>query len=418
MAEIQDKVKSLIRKRSTHKAQITNYKKFLEEYKKLPTSLIKLNVRLEKFKASFENFDQVSDDLETLDEASSHDVQRFEIEEDYINILTEFEELKAVAQPNTQSGIANISGSQDANTASNSASRTMKRRVKLPEASLPKFSGKYEDWLSFKDAFTSMIHDQEDLSNVEKLQYLKSAVVDEAANKIKTLAITDGNYDRAWNLLKSAYADKRLIISRHLSLLLRLPKQERETAEGLRRLADETQQHLESLKTLDIKISEEIVIQILEEKLFKITAEKWEETLTRDTFPKLDEMIEFLYKVASRVSKRERDNNTQKSTQPSNSGKPLNNKNTKNKSPDATRQAFVSKTEKTCSICREAGHPVYKCNKFRALSVPKRIQAAKEATLCLNCLRSHGDKPCNFSNCLICSEPHNTLLHDSKTQGS
>ena len=184
-------------------------------------------------------------------------------------------------------------------------------------------------------------------------------------NKIKNLSITDGNYDRAWKLLQSAYADKRLIISRHLSLLLRLPVQDKETAEGSRRLADETQQHLESLKTLDAHINEEILVQILEEKMHKLTAEKWEETLKRDTFSRLEEMIEFLYKVASRLSKRERE-----------------------------------KTEQ----------PALQSSFNKRINEQNRYQPS----LYLNCLSTHGDKTCNFGKCLMCNEAHNTLLHDSK----
>ena len=51
----------------------------------------------------------------------------------------------------------------------NSNSAVTKRRIKLPEASLPKFSGKYKDLLSFRDRFTSMIHNQDGLNNIEKL---------------------------------------------------------------------------------------------------------------------------------------------------------------------------------------------------------------------------------------------------------
>ena len=41
--------------------------------------------------------------------------------------------------------------------------------------------------------------------------------------------------------------------------------------------------------------------------MHKSTAEKWNKTLKRYTFPRLEEIIVFLYKVASRLSKRERE---------------------------------------------------------------------------------------------------------------
>ena len=298
-----------MKKRANFKAQITNFRKFLDEYRTKESDIIKLNIRLDKFKANFADFDQISDELEFVDENHDHSSERFEIEENYLNLLAEMQHLLEDTRLNSE-----IDTREMVRTPIVSESVT-KRRIKLPQASLPKFSGKFEDWLSFKDPFTSMIHDQDDLNNVEKLQYLKSAVIGEAANKIKNLAAIDGNYERAWNLLKGSYADKRLIISRHLSFILRLPIQKRESAEGLRCLADETQQHLESLKTLDINVNQEIVVQILVEKLHKNTAEEWEETLKRDSFPRLEEMIQFLYKAASRVAKRDRNRTEQTITQ-------------------------------------------------------------------------------------------------------
>lgn len=41
--------------------------------------------------------------------------------------------------------------------------------MKLPEAPLPTFDGKYENWLTFKNAFTNMIGSRTDLSDVDKL---------------------------------------------------------------------------------------------------------------------------------------------------------------------------------------------------------------------------------------------------------
>ena len=67
------------------------------------------------------------------------------------------------------------------------------------------------------------------MANVEKLQYLKSALKDKALRKIQVFAITEENYQRAWDLLRKSYGDKRTLISGHLSLLLRVPIEENES---------------------------------------------------------------------------------------------------------------------------------------------------------------------------------------------
>lgn len=78
-----------------------------------------------------------------------------------------------------------------------------------------------------------MIHNQDDLSKVEKLQYLKSVLKEKELSKIQVFSIADENYGRAWTLFQSAYEDKRVLISHDLSLLQRLPIQESESYTGL-----------------------------------------------------------------------------------------------------------------------------------------------------------------------------------------
>lgn len=52
--------------------------------------------------------------------------------------------------------------------------------VKLPTLTLPIFAGEYEQWMQFKDSFTSLIHDNRKLSAIQKFQYLRSTLKDEA----------------------------------------------------------------------------------------------------------------------------------------------------------------------------------------------------------------------------------------------
>lgn len=407
-------LKKLKKRRATLKTTATKFSNFLREYQAGEPDFIKLNVRLERFMTQFKDFDEASDQIELLDENPDLIDERFQLDETYTDLITLDEQLKLDVRPNNSDDhFSQPRGSSSSNPEQIPNDIVLKRRIKLPEASLPKFDGHYEDWLSFKDAFTSMIISQKDLNNVEKLQYLKSALFGEAINKIKNFSITNENFNRAWDLLEKTYADKRLIVGRHLSLLLRLPIQDTETAEGLRQLADETQQHLESLKMLNVNVTEQIIVQLLEEKLHRTTAEKWEETLERGVFPKLEKMLDFLYKTASRLSKRERD---QTETVSNHTSKTIAQERGKKYNKNSAKQIFLSSANKSCPICKENKHLVYKCENFRSMSIPKRIQAAKDASLCLNCLRNHGDKTCTFSKCIICSESHNTLLHSTKEQ--
>ncbi|XP_018406416.1 PREDICTED: uncharacterized protein LOC108782609 [Cyphomyrmex costatus] len=167
------------------------------------------------------------------------------------------------------------------------ASTVVKHKIKLPVASLPNFDGRYENWLSFKNTFIAMIDTRTDLSDVEKLQYLQSVLTGEAANKIKILTIESANYSKAWELLKHAY-EKRKLLRAYPS-------------------SPTTHNNMSgSLAAMGVSVGSEILVNILESKLPKNTADKWEETLGRDEFPKIDELYEFLHRTAVRVSERVR----------------------------------------------------------------------------------------------------------------
>lgn len=151
-----------------------------------------------------------------------------------------------------------------------------------------------------------MIGSQIDLSDIDKLHYLKSALTGDAANKIKIFSVDGINYAKAWELLVRAYEVKRVLISRHMSLILNSPVLDKETTDGLSKLADDMQQHIASLSTLGVSVGPEMIVHIIKSKMPKHTLEKWEATLERDEVPTLEQVYEFLYKTAVCASKRER----------------------------------------------------------------------------------------------------------------
>ena len=93
--------------------------------------------------------------------------------------------------------------------------------IRLPKLDLPKFSGKYEDWFPFYEMFSAAINDNRSLSNFHKFQYLKASITGDAANIIKSLELSEQNYQVAWNLMRQRYDNKRAIVEVHLRALFR-----------------------------------------------------------------------------------------------------------------------------------------------------------------------------------------------------
>ena len=72
-------------------------------------------------------------------------------------------------------------------------------RVKLPKLSFKKFGGDITFW----DSFHSAVHSNEDLSNVDKFNYLISFLEGSVAECISGLTLTSANYEEAVAVLLS-----------------------------------------------------------------------------------------------------------------------------------------------------------------------------------------------------------------------
>ncbi|XP_063979920.1 uncharacterized protein LOC135163945 [Diachasmimorpha longicaudata] len=392
------------------KKQLTNFKgqnmiirKFLSIYKNKELEVVKVTNRINKYNAILKSVAEVCDEIERLDAENQHHSpeDRFHIEAEYYENIAEFERLLIISRedPTTTSSLCSCESIQPGHT------HMKRRRFKLPESTLPTFNGEYEHWLTFKGEYEATIHSQSDLSNADKLSYLRRCLTGPALDKIRMIPITENNYNRAWTILTDTYSDDRLIISRHYKLLLNFPKQLEETAANLTKLVDDTRQHIELLKTMDVEINDETIVAIVENVLHSTTSDAWEETLKRGIFPKSKDLLDFLSQRASRLTVR--DSNKQKKDHKSEVHAP------KNNIKRSYAKAFVTTTDRKCSVCSQDQHPLYKCKKFREMSVNGRIQMVNKHAFCPNCLRAGHDKDgCPSKHmCWVCDERHNTLIH-------
>lgn len=99
-------------------------------------------------------------------------------------------------------------------------------------------------------------------------------MVGDAANKLGILTVDGINYSEVWELLIRAYEVKRVLVSRHLSLMMNLPVLNKETTSGLTKLADEMQQHVASLKTLGVAVGDQVIVHLLETRLPRSALER------------------------------------------------------------------------------------------------------------------------------------------------
>lgn len=74
--------------------------------------------------------------------------------------------------------------------------------IQLPKIQIPSFDGDILRWITFRDTFKSLVHDNEDITKIEKFHYLLSAVTGSASAVVRSILLTDANYEIAWNALE------------------------------------------------------------------------------------------------------------------------------------------------------------------------------------------------------------------------
>ena len=83
---------------------------------------------------------------------------------------------------------------------------------------------------------SSAVIDNDQLTNVLRLQYLKSAVKGEASKMLTSINITDDNFDVAMEILQNRYANKGLILRAHFHRIVSFCPVSNENTRELRKL--------------------------------------------------------------------------------------------------------------------------------------------------------------------------------------
>ncbi|XP_018394544.1 PREDICTED: uncharacterized protein LOC108773282 [Cyphomyrmex costatus] len=254
--------------------------------------------------------------------------------------------------------------------------------VRLPKLNHPTFSGKYDEWFPFYDSFNSITHSNASISDVQKLQYLKSTLTGDASGVISALEISAANYQIAWDILKERYDNRRMIVHTHIKAILDLPSLTKEDSTELRRILRTGQSDM-------YKLSRQLNVP-------RRTGTICTETPTFKQFNDFISQHCLVLETTNKISLASKDTN-------------------KNSQTNAKRQSTCAATVKSKCNCCKGEHPMYYCKEFLALPIKQRAVEVRNRKLCVNCLRSpmHSLDKCTSRGCKICNVKHNTLLHTS-----
>ena len=118
-------------------------------------------------------------------------------------------------------------------------------------------------------SFNSAVHENGEVSKIDKFNYLHSLLEGAAPLSIQGLSLTADNYDSTIELLKNRFGNTHLIIAIHMEELFKLPTCTGKRAQPLRRLYDEIMVHIHRLQSLGVETTHygKVLLHVLMSKL-------------------------------------------------------------------------------------------------------------------------------------------------------
>ncbi|XP_017468434.1 PREDICTED: uncharacterized protein LOC108360592 [Rhagoletis zephyria] len=244
------------------------------------------------------------------------------------------------------------------------ATQTTPAPVPLPKLQLPSFSGDPTEWLTFHDAFCSLVN-----SNGEALEL------------VSCLAVSDSNYSEAWDLLTSRYKVMRVIVDSHIKALTSNEKAAKDSAKAIKHVLNLTLQHVGALRALGrpVEFWDDWLVHLTVSKLAYETRKQWELSLVADDLPTFAAPRDFLetrtrsLEMVPAVPHNAR--TTAKNVLHTTCGQT---------EPQSQASSDSAKAA-ACTYCK-GEHRIYSCSKFSQLDAKPKLTTIKAQGASLNCL--------------------------------
>ncbi|UYV69619.1 hypothetical protein LAZ67_6004108, partial [Cordylochernes scorpioides] len=283
--------------------------------------------------------------------------------------------------------------------------------IKLPQFDLPIYDGDMGNWINFKELFLTTIDAHPGLTNIQKLQYLNSAVKGEAARLIRGFPLLSENYGQAWSTLLSRYDNPRELAYAQVSKIFSLRAIKNPSAKCLHEFMDVCNEAIRNLETLELKrnkLVDVILVHFLQQKLSENLRLDWELSVD-NTLPSYDKFIAFISRHARSMSCAVRECSKKEET-------------TGSRFPKCQSYGMLIESSDTCILCKSKHHPLYICNLFCKMPLKEKLNVVKSHKLCFNCLRKgHFSWNCRLNQrCKVCKGKHHTMIHYDKpsTEGA
>ena len=252
------------------------------------------------------------------------------------------------------------------------------------------------------------------------MHYLRTHLTGEALEKIKSLSITNDNYDGA--TLVEYYENQRRIIGSHFAEILSVTPMKTDSSPEIKRIYRELYNTIASLTSLNRadSLGSDLMVHFTLKQFDLNTRKKWERHLGASVDPPTMEQLQAFLRSqtlileAIEAGTRSLSNSNPKTQSP--------NPKSRKSEPDSTYTVCSHQTSPNipskgkCSFCNES-HFTNKCEKFLNKTIPDRKELIKSSNLCFNCLGKHNVKNCTSTyRCFLCKAKHHTMVHTDSNQ--
>ena len=379
------KIKKLTRICTNTKNVFTRMERFVDSYAADPKPE-QLELRFKLINENWGKYNNVQEQLEELGLDSKDQQQRDEMEERYCY-------LTGLIQSKVK--VPELSGSPELNVTTEPSVK-----VKLPQLSIPKFSGNLQDWVTFTDTFLSLVGDSITIRNIQKFHYLLSAINGDAKRVIQYIPVSEQGFRFAWEILVERYENEWLIINTHIDNIMKLPSLTSDNASQLRQIVDTTKCDLEALKAMKQNTDswDMIIIYVVIQKLDNKTKKEWELHISNKELPTLQQLYIFLENRCNALES--------VSTKP---------KTNEQREAIDWKMSHSYVSVKLIYEVRKGSHTLSQCNIFKRLSNNEKYKIVRDNKLCISCLSNkHMLKDCQSHGYKICGKWHHTLIHRNR----
>ena len=126
-------------------------------------------------------------------------------------------------------------------------------RVKLPKLVLRPFNGDITAWTTFWESYESAVHNNRNLTDIDKFNYLNSLLTSTTREAVAGLSLTSANYQNAIAILKKRFGNTQQIKAKHMEILMTIePVSSSRDLKALRKLHDLVESQVRSLSAIGV----------------------------------------------------------------------------------------------------------------------------------------------------------------------